>query len=111
MSAFYKYTEEKNYLPDSIFMICGENTNACTNCQNLLYSPVVNGLVHDSQRGKVYCPFGMGDSMNQPIYGDQNIANGINMQSVPGWATTTWGHVPQMDPRSLTKIGLTWRTT
>ena len=93
-----------NYLPDSIYTICGEDTQDCNVCKNNLYSNVVGGIVHDSQRGKVFCPFGMGDSMNQPIFGDQNSLQ-------PNWGKTTWGRVPQMDPRSLTKIGLSWRTS
>ena len=94
-----------NYLPDSIYTICGEDTQDCNICQNQLYSNVVSGIVHDSQRGKVFCPFGMGDSMNQSILGDQ-----LSLKN-PNWGKTTWGNVPQMDPRSLTKIGLSWRTS
>ena len=111
LQAFAKFSENKNYLPDSIYTICGENTQDCGVCENKLYSNVVSGMVHDSQRGKVFCPFGMGESMNQPIYGDQDILNAKNISSQPMWGKTTWGHVPQMDPRSLTKIGLTWRTS
>jgi len=108
---FTKYTEEKNYLPDSIYTICGEQTQDCNVCRNNLYSPVVGGMVHDSQRGKVFCPFGMGTSMNQPIFGDQSIINSLNIQAKPGWGKSTWGHAPQMDPRPLSKIGLSWRTS
>jgi hypothetical protein len=111
LGAFMNFTEQKNYLPDSVYTICGEDTQACTVCENKLYSNVVNGMVHDSQRGKVFCPFGMGDSMNQPIFGDQGILNGTKIQETPNWGKTTWGHAPQMDPRSLTKVGLTWRTS
>jgi len=68
-------------------------------------------MVHDSQMGKVLCPFGMGDSMNQPIFGDQAYINIGSIKNKPGWGNTTWGHAPQMDPRSLTKIGLSWRTS
>ena len=49
--------------------------------------------------------------MNQPIFGDQGILNGKLIQAQPNWGKTTWGHVPQMDPRPLAKIGLTWRTS
>jgi len=111
ISTFNTYTQ-KTYLPDSIYTICGENTQDCSVCSNDLYSPIVKGLVHDSQRGKVFCPFGKGDSMSQPIFGDQAILN-INYSNTidNNWSKTTWGHVPQLDPRSLTKIGLSWRTS
>jgi len=101
----------KNYIPDSIYTICGENTQDCAVCSNVLYSPIVNAEVHDTQRGKVFCPFGMGESMNQPIYGDQLLLNKNYSTSNPNWAKSTWGHVPQLDPRPLTKIGLSWRTS
>ena len=100
-----------NYIPDSVFAICGSETNDCTVCKNNLYSNVVNGLVHDTQRGKVFCPFGMGNSMNQNIFTDQLSSDNTFMSNIPGWATSTWGHVPQMDPRPLAKIGLSWRTS
>ena len=110
ISTFEQYTQ-KNYIPDSVYMICGEQTQDCGICSNNLYSPVLSGMVHDTLRGKVLCPFGKGESMNQPIFGDQGIANATSIQTNPGWSKTTWGHVPQMDPRSLTKIGLSWRTS
>ena len=93
------------YIPDSVYTICEtcENCNNCNNCSNLVYSPVVNGMVHDSQTGKVFCPFGFNGSMNQSIFGDQN--------SLRTNTSTTWGRAPQMDPRPLSKIGLTWRTS
>jgi hypothetical protein len=109
-SIFEEYTK-KNYIPDSVYMICGEQTQDCGICSNNLYSPVVSGMVHDTLRGKVLCPFGKGESMNQPIFGDQGITNATSIQTNPGWSKTTWGHVPQMDPRSLVKIGLSWRTS
>ena len=111
MNAFTKFSEERSYLPDSIYTICGEYTQDCGICDNNVYSKVVSGMVHDSQRGKVFCPFGMGESMNQPIYADQSILNSNSISSQPNWGKTTWGHVPQMDPRPLAKIGLTWRTS
>ena len=92
-------------------MLCGEDTQDCTICTNKLYSPVVGGVVLDSQRGKVFCPFGMGSSMNQPIFGDQATANANYISQKSDWGNTTWGHVPQMGPRSLAKIGLSWRTS
>jgi hypothetical protein len=111
IQAFRKYTEEKNWIPDSVYTICGEDTQDCNVCENSLYSTAINNVVHDSQRGKVFCPFGMGNSMNQPIFADQGILNANSIQKNPNWGKTTWGHVPQMDPRPLAKIGLTWRTS
>ena len=97
-----------NYIPDSVYLVCGEITQDCGVCDNRVYSNVVNGYVHDTQRWKVFCPFGMGNSMNTPVFGDQSF---INNQQTQAWKTSTWGHVPQMDPRPLSKIGLTWRTS
>ena len=111
IKTFDNYSVQKDYLPDSIYLLCGEETQSCDICQNELYSNVVNGPVHDTLRGKVFCPFGIGNSMNQPIFGDQGIINNQNLLNQPGWGSTTWGHAPQMDPRPLTKIGLSWRTS
>jgi hypothetical protein len=94
-----------NYIPDSVYLVCESN---CGICDNRVYSNVVNGFVTDSQRGKVFCPFGMSNSMNSGIFEDQSF---INNQQTQTWKTSTWGHVPQMDPRPLAKIGLTWRTS
>jgi len=110
VATFYEYTQ-KNYIPDSVYTICGENTQSCNLCSNVVFSRVVNAPVHDSDRGKVFCPFGIGNSMNQPIYGDQAILTEENKAINPNWGKTTWGHVPQLDPRPLTKIGLSWRTS
>ena len=105
---FNKSTPERTYIPDSVYTICGEDTQDCTNCSNVLWSPVVNSLVHDTLRGKVYCPFGKGNSMNKPIYGDQSYLVQLN----PGeFKNTTWGRVPQLGPRALSQIGLEWRTS
>ncbi len=94
-----------NYIPDSIYTICEtcEDCNICKNCSNLQFSPVVGGMVHDSQMGKVFCPFGKNGSMNQSIFSDQ--------KSLPKLPPTTWGRAPQLDPRPLSKIGLKWRTS
>jgi len=100
-----------NYIPDSVFMVCGEKTQDCGVCSNKVYSPVVNGYVHDPLIGKVFCPFGKGNSMNQSISSDQGYINGYNMATNSNYARTTWGHAPQMDPRALTKVGLSWRTS
>jgi hypothetical protein len=100
-----------NYIPDSVYTVCGEFTQDCTICQNNVYSNVLGGYTHDSQRGKVFCPFGTLNSMNKPIFGDQIIANIQNNKLIPNWSTSTWGHAPQMDPRPLAKIGLSWRNS
>ena len=97
-----------NYIPDSVYTLCGQETQDCGVCSNQVYSPVVNGYVTDTLRGKVFCPFGKGDSMNQPIFGDQLWMNTFQGSA---WGRTTWGHVPQMDPRPLAKIGLSFRTS
>jgi hypothetical protein len=94
----------RNYIPDSIYGDCVNDTNVCTNCSNVVYSRRLDSFVHDSQRGKVFCPFGTGESMNQSIFVDQLD---INNQ----FTNTRWGRVPQLDPRSLSKVGLDWRTS
>ena len=101
-----------NYIPDSVYTICGEETQDCTICSNNVYSPVVNGYVHDPLNGKVFCPFGKGNSMNQSIISDQSYINTLNInKNGLNYQNTTWGHAPQMDPRPLSKIGLTWITS
>jgi hypothetical protein len=105
-SFFQQSVPEKNYTPDSVYSVCGEDTNLCNICSNVVWSPVVNDYVHDTQSGKVFCPFGKGESMNQSIYNDQQFINKLDPKR-----QTTWGRVPQLNPRSLSKIGLEWRTT
>jgi len=105
-SFFQKSVKEREYLPDSIYSICGEDTQDCSICTNVVWSPVVNGLVNDTQRGKVFCPFGKGNSLNTPIYTDQIYLNQLNQ--IPN---TTWGRVPQLDPRPLVRVGLEFRNT
>ena len=85
-------------------MVCGEATQDCGICSNSVFSPVVNGKVHDPLNGKVFCPFGMGETLNQNIMTDQFYLN-KNIQRTP------WGMVPQLDPRPLAKVGLSWRTS
>ena len=94
-----------NYIPDSMYGECVNDTNVCTNCSNVVYSSRLNTLVHDSQRGKVFCPFGTGESMNQSIFVDQMNIVGNRLMN------TKWGMAPQLDPRPLTKVGLDWRTS
>ena len=104
-SFFQKSTPERTYLPDSLYSVCGENTQDCTICSNVVWSPVLNDYVHDTQAGKVFCPFGKGNSLNTPIFQDQAYLNRLNNR-----APTTWGRVPQLDPRSLVRVGLEFRT-
>jgi len=101
----------KDYIPDSVYMVCGEQTQDCNVCSNEVYSPVVNGKVHDPLNGKVFCPFGKGDSLNQSVYYDQQSLNGNYIRQIPNYQTTTWGKVPQLEPRPLAHIGLSWRTS
>ena len=103
-SFFNKDVSQKEYLPDSIYTVCGDD-QSCTICSNEVYSNVVNEKVHDTQRAKVFCPFGKGESMNQDIYNDQMFISNMN-----GPQSTTWGRAPQLQPRPLSKIGLEWRT-
>ena len=97
---------EREYLPDSIYSLCGEYTQDCSVCSNVVYSDQINNYVHDTQRGKVFCPFGKGETLNKNIYNDQVAI--INPRT---WGQSTWGNVPQLDPRPLSKIGLEWRTS
>ena len=107
-SFFQQSTKPRTYIPDSIYAICGEDTQDCNICSNVVWSNAVNGFVHDSQNGKVFCPFGAGETLNTPIFGDQAYL--VSLQ--PGkFQNTTWGKVPQLDPRPLAKIGLEFRTT
>ena len=103
----------RSYLPDFITAsMCREQTQVCEDiCSNNVYSPLLNTFVHDTLSGKVFCPFGTGESMNQPIYGDQLVINTHAVNNNPEYTLSTWGHVPQLDPRSLTRVGLTWRTS
>jgi hypothetical protein len=105
-SAFYVQTISKDILPDSTYAVCGEDTQAqyCDVCSNEVWSQDLNAVVHDTQRGKVFCPFGKGDSMNQNIFNDQSFKN-------QDLRRTPFGMAPQMDPRPLSKIGLSWRTS
>jgi hypothetical protein len=107
-SYFQQSVPERDYIPDSIYTICGEKTQDCDICSNKVWSRELNAFVHDTLAGKVFCPFGKGNSLNKPIYGDQAYIYSLN----PGrFNSTTWGRVPQLDPRPLAKIGLEWRTS
>ena len=101
----------KRYIPDSVYMVCGSETQDCNVCSNSVFSPVVNGYVHDSRNGKVFCPFGMGNSLNQDIFHDQRSVNTDRLMGNQKYSSTTWGKVPQLDPRALVKVGLEFRTS
>jgi len=91
---------QSKWIPDSLYGVCSEN--GCPSvCSNEVYSPITKSFVHDSQVGKVFCPFGMDNSMNQSIFTDQQVLNTRITQ-------TPWGRAPQLDPRPLTKVGLRW---
>lgn len=108
----FKEFGTKSYLPDALYGgMCSEYTQDCKVCSNSIYSPVVQSVVHDTLAGKVFCPFGTGNSMNQPIYGDQLVVNTHLVNNNPMYSMSTWGHVPQLAPRSLTRVGQTWRTS
>jgi hypothetical protein len=89
-------------LPDSIYSSYPEQQSIC---KNVAYSPITRTIVHDSMRGKVFCPFGAGNTMNQSIFADQAIMD-IKYQN-----STKWGMAPQLDPRPLTRIGIRYLTT
>ena len=89
-------------LPDYVYASCTAQSG-CDICSNTEYSSVLDGPVHDTLRGKVFCPFGKVGTMNGSIYADQTWLN--NAQDLP---LTTWGRAPQLNPRPLTKIGLSW---
>jgi hypothetical protein len=104
-SFFNNSTAPLNYLPDSVYAICSENDAIyCAVCSNEVSTPI--GLVSAIERAKVFCPFGMGESLNKNIYSDQSYLTNLN--NLPA---TTWGRVPQLTPRSISKIGLEWRTS
>ena len=102
---------DKVYIPDSVYMICETDQGICNICTNEVYSPVVNGKVHDPYNGKVFCPFGMGESLNQSTLFDQYSVNTQKISNNANYQTSTWGKVPQLDPRPLSKIGLEWRNS
>ena len=86
---------ERNYLPDSYYSTCGDDCK--DKCNNIVFSKDLQSYVHAPHREKVFCPFGINNSMNQSIF---------TLQSFPN---TKFGRVPQFDPRPLTKIGLELR--
>jgi hypothetical protein len=100
-----------NYIPDSVYMVCGAAPEDCNVCSNEVYSPVVQGMVHDPYNARVFCPFGMGQGLNQSITYDQSAVNTQNLMKNSAYGSTTWGKAPQLDPRPLSKIGLEWRTS
>jgi len=97
--------KSKEYIPDSVYTVCGDD-NSCTVCSNEIYTNILGGYVHDTQRAKVFCPFGKGQTLNQNIYSDQ-----FSIYKANGPFNTTWGRAPQLEPRPLAMIGLEWRTS
>lgn len=106
-SFFQKSVPEREYLPDSIYTVCGENTD-CGVCSNVVWSPVVNDYVHDTLAGKTLCSFGKNGTMDKQTDQDQRYLTRLEPTK---YISTTWGRVPQLDPRPLSKIGLEWRTS
>ena len=76
--------DTRNYIPDSI------NTTECNNTINSFYGPV-NG----PERGLYTCPFGLNENIG--VFFRESLGN------------TTWGRVPQLDPRSIARIGNEYR--
>ena len=105
-SYFDKPLQTKDYLPDSIYTLCVNDKDNCNVCSNNTFSNLLDGYVHDVQRAKVFCPFGKDESMNKSNYSDQKFINDTTNTPI-----TTWGRVPQLNPRPLSKIGLEWRSS
>ena len=100
-----------NYIPDSIYTICGNDPSNCANCSNVVSTRVFNNYIvaHDPLRGKVLCPFGTKNSMNQSNFSDQLYNYNTEIQSNEYYTQTPFGRAPQMNPRPLSKIGIHWR--
>jgi hypothetical protein len=100
----------KDYIPDYIYRLCRGAPYHCNVCSNVVYSNVLDNYVHDTERAKVFCPFGKGESLNLNTFGDQTNLYSIDTLQNPNYFKTKWGHAPQLTPRPLAKIGLEWRT-
>ena len=97
--------QQVSMIPDSVYSPCSQQPNECDDiCSNVQYSTLLNDYVHDTQRGIVFCPFGKNDTMNKSTYADQRFLYNLNSPK-----PSTWGRVPQLDPRPLYKIGLEWK--
>jgi len=94
-----------NYTPDSLYMTCSAAsiTGNCTDCYNQITTNLYPGNVYAPERVYSFGPFGKGESSNTDIFMDQ--------RSIRYPQDTTWGRVPQLTPRSLTLVGLDWRTS
>ena len=77
--------DPRNYIPDSI------NNTDCSNTITSFYGPVSG-----PQRGDYKCPFGIHENIG--IFFRESIGN-----------NTTWGRVPQLDPRPIARIGMEYR--
>lgn len=80
-----------NYIPDTLYNVKPAQYMQDV-CVNELHGIKVN------ERGFTKCPFGTVDSANKGIFFKESIPQ-----------NTQWGRVPQLDPRSLKKIGMEWR--
>lgn len=98
---------EKDYTPDFIYNNCRSYPSTCDVCTNTVYSSLLDANVRDTERAKVFCPFGKGQSMNINIFNSQLV---LDSQYGREYLNTKWGHAPQLNPRPATKIGLEWRT-
>jgi len=93
-----------DYIPDSLYTrTCGFHSveEYCNVCNNNVPSLIYKGFVTGPERVYSFCPFGKGESMNKDIFADQ--------KSLKTPVNTTWGRVPQLTPRSLSRIGLDWK--
>jgi hypothetical protein len=89
-----------NYTPDSAYtLFINDPELICKNTMN------IDGIRAEApQREKIFCPFGI--HLNTSIYKDHNFLESylqLNNRN------TTWGRVPQLDPRPLSRIGMEFR--
>ena len=81
-----------NYIPDSLYAQSpSEMKKLCSDCL-----PTCIGCIKSTERGIVNCPFGM-NPQKGIFFKEQQLPN------------TQWGRAPQLDPRSLNRIGMEWR--
>ena len=84
-----------NYIPDSIYApFSPKQMSFCSNTIETSY-----GTVSAPERANgIKCPFGTSNSFNKGIFFKEQ-----------DYQPTQFGRVPQLDPRSLKKIGREWR--
>jgi hypothetical protein len=85
-----------NYIPDSLYApLSKKEMPFCTDSLNTQY-----GSVSAPERANgIKCPFGTTESFEKGIF--------LKESSII--TPTPFGRVPQLDPRSLKKIGREWR--